>query len=56
MSSQDVKKLFERLAQSQGFYGRLLRGIEDTDNPDEVYAEIGEDCNDDLDVILKIEQ
>lgn len=55
MSGPEVKELFKSLAKSQGLYGRIIRDIEATDNPDEVYAEIGKDCKDAVDVILKVE-
>ena len=55
MSGPEVKLLFRQLAKSQGLYGRIIQAIEEQPNPEEVYAEIGKDCKDAVDVVLKIE-
>lgn len=57
MTDKQVIKIIETLAESQGFYGRLLRMIDDMD--DDSYNEFFDqfkDCKTNLDVILKIEQ
>jgi len=55
MSGKQVKSVFESLARSQGFYGRLLRDIEESDNPEAIYEELGEGVKDTLDLVLKME-
>lgn len=54
----DIMKLFKRLAQSQGFYGRLINSIEDaTEEAREAFWQEMEsrEFKSDLDVILAIE-
>ena len=58
MKMEDIIKLIRTLAQSQGFYGRLLESISEL--PDEKYKELTElweskQFKDDLDFILYIE-
>lgn len=56
MTFEDVMDLIRILAQSQGFYGRMLDSIES--NPD-LYETLSEEWNDkfvdDLDFILYVE-
>lgn len=55
MTAEQTKNAIETLAQSQGFYGRLLDNIESTDNPEEIYEELGQGCNDIVDLVFKLE-
>ena len=58
MKREEILKLFHSLAQSQGFYGRLLRDIYRLDKSDQDrYLSHLEEQNfkDDIDVILFIE-
>ncbi len=57
MNESEVLDVFRMLAQSQGFYGRLLKGLEELDD-DELRADYFshfEDCKDALDVVMKVE-
>jgi hypothetical protein len=57
MDKEDVLNVFREFAQSQGFYGRLLREIGwDGENVDESFWEQFKDCTTILDVILVMEQ
>ena len=57
MDKEDVLNVFRELAQSQGFYGRLLRDIGwNGEYVDESFWEQFKDCSTDLDVVLVMEQ
>ena len=53
MTSNELIQGIKELAQSQGFYGRLLRDLEDVDP--ETIERIANDCTDMLDFIMKVE-
>ena len=55
MDANEIKELIISLAKSQGKFGRLYRAIEESADPTEVYRQIGKDCKDVLDVIMKLE-
>lgn len=58
MNREQIIDTFRSLAMSQGFYGRLLRGINEMDEDDrEEYLSYLESLNfaDELDLILYIE-
>jgi len=55
MSIKETKNAIETLAMSQGFYGRLLRDIESSENPSEIYRELGKGCKGVIDLVFKIE-
>jgi hypothetical protein len=57
MKKSELKKLVKLLAQSQGFYGRLLRDIEESDNSEEIWQYLEEkNFKDPVDFILFLEQ
>lgn len=56
MNKNEVLKTIKDLASSQGFYGRLLRALEEADeNARDEWLGQFSDCKDSVDVILKIE-
>lgn len=58
MKRDEITRLFQRLAQSQGFYGRILRNIDNLSESDreEFWVEMeAQNFADDIDVILFIE-
>jgi hypothetical protein len=55
MTALETKLALKSLAQSQGLYGRIIDAIEQSSNPEKIYAELGEDCKDILDLVFKIE-
>jgi hypothetical protein len=57
MDKEDVLNVFRELAQSQGFYGRILRDIGwNGENVDDSFWEQFKDCTTDVDVVLVMEQ
>ncbi len=56
MDRQDVMDTFAILANSQGFYGRLLQQINwmDEEEQDEYFSQF-KDCEDALDVVMVVE-
>ena len=58
MDRQAIRGIFEMLAQSQGFYGRLLRNIDEMDEEDreKVWSDLeSQNFRDTIDLILYIE-
>ena len=58
MDRQAIRGIFEMLAQSQGFYGRLLRNIDEMDEEDreKVWSDLeSQNFKDAVDLILFIE-
>lgn len=58
MDRQAIRDTFEMLAQSQGFYGRLLRNIDEMDKEDreKVWSDLeSQNFKDVVDLILYIE-
>ena len=58
MQKSQVLETFKTLAMSQGFYGRLLRDIEEAESAGEDLTEFYDqfkNCKDPVDVILTIE-
>lgn len=57
MSRYQIKSTLENLANSQGFYGRLLYKIESSPYSEEIWAQL-ENANfhDEIDLILFFEQ
>ena len=55
MTASQTKSAIVSLSQSQGFYGRLFRQIEESDDPDSIYAKLGEGCEDTVDLVMAIE-
>lgn len=58
MDRQEIRGTFEMLAQSQGFYGRLLRDIDEMDKEDreKVWSDLeSQNFKDAIDLILYIE-
>jgi len=56
MKREEVMSVIRMLSHSQGFYGRLLRSIEEADEgAKRAFFSQFKDCHSDLDVILKIE-
>lgn len=56
MNRERILELFRQLSMSQGFYGRLLRAIDNLDEEDRnSYLDSFKDCKDELDVILAVE-
>ena len=53
MTSNELIQGIKELAQSQGFYGRLLRQIENTDS--ETIERIANGCTNMLDFIMQVE-
>ncbi|HKM08492.1 MAG TPA: hypothetical protein VJ869_16155 [Sphaerochaeta sp.] len=56
MDRQDVMDTFAILANSQGFYGRLLQQVVrmDEEEQDEYFSQF-KDCEDALDVVMVVE-
>ena len=54
MSAMEVRNVLGSLAQSQGFYGRLINRIDESDDSDDIYWVLGEGCSSALDLVLKI--
>ena len=58
MDRQAIRGIFEMLAQSQGFYGRLLRNIDEMDEEDreKVWSDLeSQNFKDAVDLIMYIE-
>lgn len=60
MTRDEIIKLFQTLAMSQGYYGRLLKHLKeletnDPDAYDEFMSELESECNDPLDVVMALE-
>ena len=58
MDRQAIRGTFEMLAQSQGFYGRLLRNIDEMDEEDreKVWSDLeSQNFKDSVDLIMYIE-
>ena len=58
MDRQEIRKVFEMLACSQGFYGRLLRSIDEADEEtrEEFWKDLEEqNFKDAVDVVLYLE-
>lgn len=56
LTKQEIKDTFISLSYSQGLYGRILRDIEETEDPDRVYQELeNKHFESTLDLILYIE-
>lgn len=57
MDKEDVLNVFRDFAQSQGFYGRLLRDIGwNGENVDDSFWEQFKDCTTAVDVVLVMER
>ena len=55
MNAREAKEAIQALALSQDFYKGFFRVIEEHDDSKAVYTQIGEGCDDEIDLILKIE-
>lgn len=56
MKRDEILNTFKMLAQSQGFYGRILQSLEEADNRDEILDKLEEmNFQDPVDLILFIE-
>lgn len=56
MEPGEVRATIQSLAQSQAFYIRLLQYADSLDDPEAFYSELGEGCNDTVDLIIKMEE
>lgn len=60
MKREEILKLFQTLAMSQGYYGRLLQHLKelevnDPEAYDEFMTELENECKDPVDVVMAIE-
>lgn len=56
MSRIEVMKTFEMLAKGQGYYGRLVKSLNETDENDKnEFLDIFKDCKDSVEVVMKVE-
>jgi hypothetical protein len=56
MDRQEIRQTLFWLAQSQGFYGRVLRNIEEAPNQDEIWEKLEQlDFKDPLDIVMYFE-
>ena len=60
MTREEIIKLFQSLAMSQGYYGRLLKHLKeleerDPEAYDEFMSELESECSDPLDVVMAME-
>ena len=55
MTAEQTRDAIKSLSLSQGFYGRLLRSIDEREDATQIYEDLGKDCNDVLDLVFKLE-
>ena len=56
MKKEEIKRFLERMSLSQGLYGRILRDINNAENPDEIWDKLeSQNFKDDLDIIFFFE-
>ena len=55
MTAPQVKDFIKHMARTQGYYNSLYNRIEDYENPTALYEEIGDGCEDTIDIVMKLE-
>ena len=55
MTLENAMKSVEDLSKSQGFYGRLLRSLNENPKAKEKFAELCQDWKDPVDMVLALE-